>query len=389
MSGDCGERWVEIADPDRRDHGVARLRLRSGSVATSGNSERGVLINGVRRGHLLDPLTGCPAPDWGSVTVVASDPVAADCLSTALFVMGPRRGEAWLRGRTGIDAVFAVRDGDEDDIYRDAGPRGPARGVERKPGVPADRAPGDRSVLYRLVDNNEQNLVATVRRMKMRQPNFVKSGLFLILVWVACWMTVPAAAQTPDGDRIDKLEREVAELKAAIAELRAMGLAEDRLAEVERRLELLAEEVEDLKLAEAAPEVEPTDGGEPTVSARRRRRSTTRTTGSRSAATVRPCSSSTTTSRTTAAPAPRSTSSISCAPCSTSVTSSPTAGCSTPRSSSSTPRLRRAARCRWSSPTSTTSTGISSTSAPVSSCCRWAGSTSSTNPPSISVPRGP
>jgi thiamine biosynthesis lipoprotein len=112
MSGDCGERWVEIADPDRRDHGAAWLRLRSGSVATSGNSERGVVINGVRRGHLLDPRTGWPAPDWGSVTVVASDPVAADCLSTALFVMGPRRGEAWLRGRAGIDAVFAIRDGD-------------------------------------------------------------------------------------------------------------------------------------------------------------------------------------------------------------------------------------------------------------------------------------
>jgi hypothetical protein len=98
--------------------------------------------------------------------------------------------------------------------------------------------------------------------MKMRQPNFVKSGLSVILVWVACWMTVPAAAQTPDGDRIDKLEREVAELQAAIAELREMGLAEDRLAEVERRLALLAEEVEDLKLAEAAPEMAPAEGGE-------------------------------------------------------------------------------------------------------------------------------
>jgi thiamine biosynthesis lipoprotein len=112
IDGDCREVRVDIADSDRRENPIAALRVRSGSVATSGNSERGLVVNGVVRGHLLDPQTGYPAPDWGSVTVVAADPVAADCLSTALYIMGPKAGGEWLQGRPDIDAVFVQRTGE-------------------------------------------------------------------------------------------------------------------------------------------------------------------------------------------------------------------------------------------------------------------------------------
>jgi len=65
-------------------------------------------------------------------------------------------------------------------------------------------------------------------------------------------MALPAASATPEDEKLRELEREVAELKAAIEELRALGLAEQRLVEIERRLEILAQEVEDLKVGEAA-----------------------------------------------------------------------------------------------------------------------------------------
>jgi len=68
-------------------------------------------------------------------------------------------------------------------------------------------------------------------------------------------MSVTAGAATPDDERLQELEREVAELRAAIDELRAAGLAEQRLAEIERRLEILAEEVENLKVGEASAPV--------------------------------------------------------------------------------------------------------------------------------------
>jgi thiamine biosynthesis lipoprotein ApbE len=38
-----------------------------------------------------DSAHGTPVPDWGSVTVVDADPVRADVLSTALFVMAESR----------------------------------------------------------------------------------------------------------------------------------------------------------------------------------------------------------------------------------------------------------------------------------------------------------
>ena len=89
----------------------------------------------------------------------------------------------------------------------------------------------------------------------MFSSNYVRSGLILIMISVVCLTAVSAAGQTPDEEKIRELEREVAELKAAVEELRALGLAEDRLAEIERRLGILAEEMEDLKVGEAAVKV--------------------------------------------------------------------------------------------------------------------------------------
>ena len=57
----------------------------------------------------MDPRTGRAVPPWGSVTVVAADPLVADILSTALFVMGPDEGMAWARGRSDVAALFLRR----------------------------------------------------------------------------------------------------------------------------------------------------------------------------------------------------------------------------------------------------------------------------------------
>jgi FAD:protein FMN transferase len=83
---------VAVAHPRDRARTVATLRLKDASASTSGNSERGVVVNGRRYGHHLDPQTGEPSPDFGSVTVVAPDGLTADVLSTAFFVLGPKKG---------------------------------------------------------------------------------------------------------------------------------------------------------------------------------------------------------------------------------------------------------------------------------------------------------
>lgn len=99
LGGPEGGWEVAVAHPARREDAVALLRVSDRSVATSGASERFVNVAGEVVGHVLDPRTGEPVPPWGSVTVVAEDPVAADVLSTALFVMGPEEALRWAEGR--------------------------------------------------------------------------------------------------------------------------------------------------------------------------------------------------------------------------------------------------------------------------------------------------
>lgn len=94
-AGGSGSRLVPIAHPSDRERAILTLPLESGSLSTSGNSERGVVVGGETRGHILDPRTGRPAPVWGSVTVWHPDALAADALSTALYVMGPDAAVAW------------------------------------------------------------------------------------------------------------------------------------------------------------------------------------------------------------------------------------------------------------------------------------------------------
>jgi thiamine biosynthesis lipoprotein len=103
---DRGAWPVWVAHPDRRDEPAVRLALDDGSVATTAASERFVVLRDTVRGHVLAPGTGEPVEAWGSVTVHARDPLAADALATALFVMGPEEGLAWAEARTGVAALF-------------------------------------------------------------------------------------------------------------------------------------------------------------------------------------------------------------------------------------------------------------------------------------------
>ena len=107
-AGASAERpWtIPVAHPVDRGRPAAELRLHGVSVATSGGSERWVEVDGTRYGHILDPRSGRPAPAWGTVSVVHSDPMAADVLATALFVMGPEEGMRWLARHPDVAALF-------------------------------------------------------------------------------------------------------------------------------------------------------------------------------------------------------------------------------------------------------------------------------------------
>lgn len=100
---------LAVADPDQRERSVLAIELESGSIASSGNSERRRVVNGRRLGHLLDPRSGRPAPDFGALSVWAPEAFDADCLSTALYVMGPEAALAFAARTPDVELIVLER----------------------------------------------------------------------------------------------------------------------------------------------------------------------------------------------------------------------------------------------------------------------------------------
>ncbi|HET9211696.1 MAG TPA: FAD:protein FMN transferase [Thermoanaerobaculia bacterium] len=130
---------IPVADPRQRDRSVAVLKVDGGSVSTSGNGERGIVAEGKHLGHILDPRTGQPAPDFGSLTVWTADPLRADCLSTGLYVLGPERALAWAAVHPGVEVLVLRTDGDRLRALASPGLRGKLKAMD--PEVTIDFVP--------------------------------------------------------------------------------------------------------------------------------------------------------------------------------------------------------------------------------------------------------
>lgn len=102
------EEWVVgILDPRDPDGSIGVIRLKEGSVATSGDYEQFFEEDGVRYSHIMDPRTGEPAHGVLQTSVVAPTGLQSDGLSTALFVLGPEGGRALLAQPFGAGAAAA------------------------------------------------------------------------------------------------------------------------------------------------------------------------------------------------------------------------------------------------------------------------------------------
>ena len=95
------------------------LSVADGAVVTSGGYQRNFTLDGKTYHHILDRATLAPAESGlKSVTIVAESGTRADALSTALFVMGEEKAEAFHREHGGFEYILIT---DENQVVVSTG----------------------------------------------------------------------------------------------------------------------------------------------------------------------------------------------------------------------------------------------------------------------------
>jgi thiamine biosynthesis lipoprotein len=105
-----GEPWTVLVVETADQTDGPLVEVHDGGLATSTTRARRWLQSGRPMHHLLDPVTGLPAPEvWRTVTVAAATCVDANTASTATVVKGAD-GLPWLES-TGLPARVVAADG--------------------------------------------------------------------------------------------------------------------------------------------------------------------------------------------------------------------------------------------------------------------------------------
>ena len=110
-----GASWkVGIQRPDRAGS-LAAIPATDRAIVTSGGYQRFLEVDGKRYAHILDPRTGWPLDESASaqsVTLVAANATDADAYATAVAVMGPEKGMAFVAAHPELEAVLVTRSGE-------------------------------------------------------------------------------------------------------------------------------------------------------------------------------------------------------------------------------------------------------------------------------------
>lgn len=97
--------WIiKIRHPRDQDKTLAHIELISGGLASSGDYERCLVIDGKRYCHILSPKSGWPVQGLAAVTVQAEQCLVAGSVST-IAMLKEFRGEQWLEN-SGLPHVW-------------------------------------------------------------------------------------------------------------------------------------------------------------------------------------------------------------------------------------------------------------------------------------------
>ena len=102
---------IGIANPNASNELFSYLEVSGMAVATSGNYEKFVVIDGKKYSHTIDPHTGLPVSGIKSVTVITLNAEIADAMATPIMVMGIKAGLNIINQMKDIEAIII----DDDD----------------------------------------------------------------------------------------------------------------------------------------------------------------------------------------------------------------------------------------------------------------------------------
>ena len=108
-----GSNWVvAVEDPNNTGKYVGTLSVGETAVVTSGTYQRFFEDEeGNRYHHLINPDTGKPAENGLlSVTIICEDGTMADCLSTAMFILGKDAAMSYWRDKGGFEMIMITED---------------------------------------------------------------------------------------------------------------------------------------------------------------------------------------------------------------------------------------------------------------------------------------
>lgn len=108
-----GKYWsVGIMQPEEGANTMmSTISLNNQALATSGNYNKYVLIDGKRYGHTINPLNGQPAfNELLSATVIAKNGMLADAYATASMVLGFREASRLIDEMPGLEGYLIYSD---------------------------------------------------------------------------------------------------------------------------------------------------------------------------------------------------------------------------------------------------------------------------------------
>ena len=102
-----GTDWtVGITNPLNKEQIFSWLPVVNSAIATSGNYEKYIDIEGKRYSHIIDPRTGYPVQGVVSVSVLAPSAELCDALATSVFVLGVEAGLDLINQLKGVSCMI-------------------------------------------------------------------------------------------------------------------------------------------------------------------------------------------------------------------------------------------------------------------------------------------